>query len=458
MSTIRRGVLFEVLITSVVLLLLLYYGFTLDLLTTLKVGGLGLFCALFLCLFSRRVTSKRKAKRGKLLVYGLLLGLLFLTKMIWLGLNWPSDPYDRHELDQRYQFLSSTILSGSFGPDSLPTFVGKRFQIEWSIVTMSMMGSAFGNRAFRFPEHAVVSQKIIATLIERMLKPDIREFERLYWGWDALEAIELAGNERDRGSIGYLGHLNFLLGTFRMVGGDLRYADLHLKVSNALARRLKASPSLFVETFPGEIYVPDNLVVLASLALFDKVERSELYRDLRDRWLHRCREEMTDERSRLLVPWVDVTSGKPIAGFRGSYAAWNLFYMPFIDREFAKFQWERLREIARTSPVPGFYALREFYQGEHGKADIDSGPVLFGMSTSGTGFAMAPASFFDDRETLLGLLRTAEFAGFTISGSAGSRYLLAPLVGDAIVLAGRTATEWDDRFLMKNKGSRPLIR
>jgi hypothetical protein len=283
-----------------------------------------------------------------------------------------------------------------------------------------------------------------------MLKPDIREFERLYWGWDALAAIETPGSKHDRGSIGYLGHLNFLLGAFRMVGGDNRYSDLHLKVSNALARRLEASRSLFVETFPGEIYVPDNLVVLASLALFDRAERSELYRDLLGRWLERCRGEMMDGRSQLLVPWVNVASGKPVAGFRGSYAAWNLFYMPFIDKEFARVQWGRLKEIARTSPVPGFYAVREFYQGEHGKADIDSGPVLFGMSTSGTGFAMAPASFFDDRETLLGLLRTAEFAGFTISGSTGSRYLLAPLVGDAIVLAGRTAVEWDHRFLESN--------
>lgn len=447
MGNITKGMLFEMLSASILLFLLLYYGFTLDLMTSFKVGIFGLFCGVILALCSRRFASRRKGRRGKSLLYTLIFLMLVTAKLVWLFLNWPLDPYDRSDLDRRYKYLSSMVVEGSFGPDSLPTFVGKRFQIEWSIATMSMVGFAFVNRAFRFPEYEKETQEVVAKLIQRMLKPDIREFERLHWGWDALKALEQPGSQRDRGSIGYLGHLNFLLGAFRMLGGDNRYSDLHLKISDALARRLLSSHSLFVETFPGEIYVPDNLVVLASLALFDKAERSEKYQELLKRWLDRCREEMTDKRSKLLVPWVQAANGQPVGGFRGSYAAWNLFYLPFIDKEFARGEWARLKQLGRINPVPGFYALREFYPGEHGRADIDSGPVLFGMSTSGTGFAMAPASLFEDRETLLGLLRTAEFAGFTIHGSTGSRYLLAPLVGDAIVLAGRTATEWDDRFL-----------
>lgn len=447
MDSITKGMFFEGLVTSLMLFLLLYYGFTLDLFTSFKVGIVCLFCGMVLSLWSAKYGSRRKGGKRRLLIFSLLCVLGLSTKLVWLFINWPVDPYDRSDLDSRYRYLSSAVLSNAFGPESLPAFIGKRFQIEWSIGTMSMMGYAFANRAFRFPEYEQEAREVVSTLIERMLKPDIREFERLYWGWDALDALKEPGSERDRGSIGYLGHLNFLLGTFRMLGGDNRYSELHLGISDALARRVQASHSLFVETFPGEIYVPDNLVVLASLGLFDMAGSTEKYRDLLNRWLERCKMEMTDQRSKVLVPWVQAANGQPVSGFRGSYAAWNLFYLPFIDRQYAREQWGRLKELARMSPVPGFYALREFYPGEHGMADIDSGPVLFGMSTSGTGFAMASASLFEDRETLLGLLRTAEFAGFTVHGATGSRYLLAPLVGDAIVLAGRTAIEWDRRFL-----------
>ena len=49
---------------------------------------------------------------------------------------------------------------------------------------------------------------------------------------------------------------------------------------------------------------------------------------------------------------------------------------------------------------------------------------------------------------LLGaLLDTAEIAGFTFQWNGERRYLLAPLVGDAIVLAMKTACVWDRRYV-----------
>ncbi len=72
--------------------------------------------------------------------------------------------------------------------------------------------------------------------------------------------------------------------------------------------------------------------------------------------------------------------------------------------------------------------------------DIDAGPVILNLSSSGTAFALGPATFFNDTETRKGLLRTAEIAGSTITWFGKSHYLLAniALVGEAITLAMRT--------------------
>ena len=93
------------------------------------------------------------------------------------------------------------------------------------------------------------------------------------------------------------------------------------------------------------------------------------------------------------------------------------------------------------------FALREYPRGVVGSGDVDSGPALFGLSPAGTGFGLAGARHAGDVDAVLGMLRIAEVAGFTVPWRGGRAYLLAPLVGDAAVLAARTATPMDRRFL-----------
>ncbi len=45
--------------------------------------------------------------------------------------------------------------------------------------------------------------------------------------------------------------------------------------------------------------------------------------------------------------------------------------------------------------------------------------------------------------------RSAELVGGTVSFGGRRWYLLAPLPGDAVILAARTMTRWDDRFIKR---------
>ena len=66
---------------------------------------------------------------------------------------------------------------------------------------------------------------------------------------------------------------------------------------------------------------------------------------------------------------------------------------------------------------------------------IDSGPLPLGLSPEGTGFAIASARRLGDAWTLQRLLDTAELESFSSELAGRRRYLFAPLVGDAILLA-----------------------
>ena len=62
------------------------------------------------------------------------------------------------------------------------------------------------------------------------------------------------------------------------------------------------------------------------------------------------------------------------------------------------------------------------------------------------GFAIAAARRLGDETWLSGLLATAEWMGFSVQWNGQRRYLLSPLVGDAIVLAAKTSRGWDGRY------------
>lgn len=72
----------------------------------------------------------------------------------------------------------------------------------------------------------------------------------------------------------------------------------------------------------------------------------------------------------------------------------------------------------------------------NGRGEVDSGPLVFGLSPSGTGFAIAGATLYGSKARG-GLLRTAETVGFSVP-FGGWHYLASPLVGEAALLAAKT--------------------
>lgn len=322
----------------------------------------------------------------------------------------------------------------------MPWFIPDQFKEEWAIGTLSMTSAALTSIAFEFPETRAQSISHIELLIRTMLSTEIRNFEKRAWGVDALDALE-----NGAGQIGYLGHLNFMLSALRLLGGGAQYLDLYQRVSAALARRMEAGASYYVETFPGVIFTADNMVVAASLANYDR-EFGPVHEDLLKRWVTRTKERVCESRSGLIPFYVDA-EGNGLGVPRGSGTGWNSFYLPFVNKEFAAEQYRLLVKHFVVRLPFGFAAVREYMAGDDGSADIDSGPVLFGLSTSGTGFSLAGTAWHRDEGLQTGLLQTAELVGTSMGSTGSQRYLLAPLVGDAIMLAMRTAQPWDDRYI-----------
>ena len=87
----------------------------------------------------------------------------------------------------------------------------------------------------------------------------------------------------------------------------------------------------------------------------------------------------------------------------------------------------------------GLVGVREFPRGQSGVGDVDSGPLLLGVSASASAVTLAAARAVGDAELAADLDREAELLGLPLRWAGERRYALGLLpVGDAFLAWART--------------------
>lgn len=322
-----------------------------------------------------------------------LAGLLLAVRLVSCAVCTTTD-----DPDSRYRYVLNALKSSSPGDGMIPG--------EWYLVSLSMAGIAAKNLGH---------SEDLAWLTRRALDREIRAFDTEAWKTDALETLDTA-----QGHAGYLGHLGLLLA---LECSDANVALRH-RVLGALERRYASSPTRLIETYPRMTWIPDNSVTLAAVAVGARCDGRDVpVREWLAAWPKDDATGLLRFRPQSKAP-------------RASGAGWNSVYLHLVDPTVAREQYALAERTFLFDDVPGLAAWREYPRGIEGPGDVDSGPLIFGLSPSGTGFALAGATLYGSKARG-GMLRTAEVAGITVPWG-GLHYLFAPLVGDAAVLAART--------------------
>lgn len=364
---------------------------------------------------------------------------LVLTRLVWLTACWVSTDSLHHrepsDLMARRAYLLERLAKPNAAIKAMPHALPPQFRGEWALVTYSMTAMALANLAFLHPKSLPSARAALAHILREVQTPALREFDRARWhGEDPLASLS-----NDKGHIGYLGHLNLILAAHQALQPKQTPSPLFISVSLALRKKLQAQPTLLAQTYPGETFLPDNCVVVASLALFARLNPQH-DQGFAHRWRKHIYTRFRDPQTGLFVFRV-TRAGDVVQHSRASGSAWNGFYLFYIDPSFAAAQFRRLKASFATRSL-GLAGLREWPQGKEGAGDVDSGPLILGLSPAASGFAIAGARIARDTPFLNSLLWTAEIAGFSWQWKGKRQYLLAPLVGDAILLAMRTVTPW----------------
>ena len=361
---------------------------------------------------------------------------LILAKVIWVIYETSrqgSLVKEQTEIVRRANYLISKVATSPKQlMDAMPRQIPSQFQGEWAIYSCSMTCKALANIAALYPQNVYKEQ--IARIISIAMSVEIRGYDAERWDEDPFKGLD--GNVSH---LSYYSHLAWMIGEYKLVYNDHQFDTLYHSLCRAMYRRISDSPILNIPTYPFEqIYIPDMLVAIVALNIYSKIYHGK-YQDLVQKWINTAKREWMDQETGLLASLMS-TGGTISPMIKGSYSALNCYYLSLIDTDFAKQQFQILKKYFKQT-LPFIAGIKEY----HTKKclfglDIDAGPIVFGLSPSGTGFAIGTATMCNDSKIRKQLLRTAEIAGCTVSYNGKSHYLLANvvLVGEAIILAMRT--------------------
>lgn len=203
----------------------------------------------------------------------------------------------------------------------------------------------------------------------------------------------------------------------------------------ALREAVQASASAVLQSYPGQAWPCDNVVGMAALARAgDLLGTAD--RELARHWLSRL-DPLRDKDTGLLPHRVSPT-GQVLDRPRASSQAIVQTFLPEVDPAAAGADWAAYRR-AFVVREAGLVGVREYPVGVTGAGDVDSGPLLLGVSASASAVTLAAARRVGDTALADTLDREAELLGLGWSWGGTRRYAGGALpVGDAFLAWARS--------------------
>ncbi len=307
-----------------------------------------------------------------------------------------------------------------------------RFAGEWALVTHQMTALGLAQVILAHPDWKTTYAPTMRTAALRSFLPEMRDFGTRAWdGEDALQSLS-----SDHGHA-YLAYSALAVGMARLVdpvGFPADVAQAHDALIAAYERRLLGSPTGLIETYPNEAYPTDVAAVAAAIAVHGRATGIEHTKVLAH-WARQVRAVQIDRASGFVHQRMSI-HGEPHDVPRGSGTGLAAWYAGFVDRSLAVELTSALLAHERT--FFGFSGVAEFGE-QKGHGDIDSGPVVLGVSVAATGFSLAPFRAFGHRDEFTRLFRTTTLFGLPTRRGEALCFRTGGPIGNALLLAMLTS-------------------
>lgn len=248
-------------------------------------------------------------------------------------------------------------------------------------------------------------------------------------------------------SVLYLGHLNLMMGCYRLLSEDSIFNTLNDKISKSLFRRYNETEFFNLESYPSSIWIPDNSVAIASLKLHSTNTNSNYSSACTD-WVNYLKQHHIEKETGVLYSTIDSKNGKAIEEPRGSMLGWSILFIYQFDSQFAIELYNNYKKDFSND----FLVFRLFRERSQNRdtsiGDIDSGPIFLGYSIPANQFALGASILSGDYKTAKKLERLINFGTSQIEDNNEFKYNvkftemnISPMA-EALVLNSLTIIKW----------------
>ncbi|MFV0259449.1 MAG: hypothetical protein ACK5PP_13515 [Acidimicrobiales bacterium] len=222
------------------------------------------------------------------------------------------------------------------------------------------------------------------------------------------------------------------------LGGPAERADAELRADRL---RIAIAGSLdqgrpFLPSYPGQIWPVDTVVAVAALAQLDAVTGTGASAPLIAAW--RAAAEPALDPVRGLFPHRSDGTGRVLEGPRATSSSIIAVFWPDIAPDAAADYYRRHLDAFLVRRW-GLVGTAEYPPGVDGGGDVDTGPLVAGMSASATVVTIGAARRVGDERLAATLDQQVEAVGRPSRRGVGRRYVFGLLpVGDAFLAWART--------------------
>lgn len=354
-----------------------------------------------------------------------------------LNAQTPSYPKER-EIQKRVNYLKR-IINQPLDENSEIVLLGYQ-NPEFMLFSYAYTSYAMTNLAIHDSIYKKDAIDLIKISITKVLDHKIASSYQIEQAMDTNDSIHT-------NSVLYLGHLNLMLGCYRLLSNDTTFNVLNDKISESLFVRYNNTAFLNLESYEAAIWIPDNTVALASLKLHGANTGSG-YDAICTKWVQYAQAHYLDEYTQVLYSTVDPKTGEALEEPRGSMLGWSITFIYQFDPAFAIELYANYKKYFSKNYVV-FRLFRErYYSRKTDMGDMDSGPIFKGFSIPANEFALSNAILAEDFKTAKKLERLINFGTKKIKKDNEIKYKvkfvrmdISPMA-EALVLHSLTITKW----------------
>lgn len=345
---------------------------------------------------------------------------------------------EKEEIDKRINYLERVIRQ-PLNSDSEVIRLGYE-NPEFMLFSFSFSTYAFTNLAIKDSEYKKCVVPLIKESILKVLDSKIATPYNIDSSFIQMDSIPDY-------SVLYLGHLNLMMGCYRLLSEDSTFNNLNDKISESLFRRYNESQFFNLESYPSSIWIADNSVAIASLKLHSINAKSD-HRSICTRWVNYIKENYTDRNTEVLYSTIDSKTGKAMEKPRGSMLGWSILFIYQFDSEYAISLYNNYKKHFSDNVLVFRLFKERFNNNKTSIGDIDSGPIFLGYSIPANEFALGASILAEDYKTACKTERLISFGTTKSEENDELKYHIrfvdmniSPMA-EALVLNSLTITKW----------------